>query len=169
MGCHPRSALFLLTESQARLDPEFIGPWGSKWKIKSESSTSMRYIRHKRMINGDAGVKNGIFIPTREKIWRSNWIREKRKIDPYNISEERFTKKYEIQIQVKGGMGGQNIRHMNSWFSCWENILHHIHSKIAQLGLNLKAKMIILRWRYNVSEFIDELLVIKITPIGRRK
>ncbi|GJZ17217.1 hypothetical protein Tco_0553340 [Tanacetum coccineum] len=37
MGCLPRSALFLLTESQARLDPEFIGPWGSKWKIKSPS------------------------------------------------------------------------------------------------------------------------------------
>ncbi|GKG59314.1 hypothetical protein Tco_0604965, partial [Tanacetum coccineum] len=32
MGCLPRSALFLLTESQARLDPEFIGLWGSKWK-----------------------------------------------------------------------------------------------------------------------------------------
>ncbi|GKA26043.1 hypothetical protein Tco_0712152 [Tanacetum coccineum] len=28
MGCHSRSALFLLSESQARLDPEFIGPWG---------------------------------------------------------------------------------------------------------------------------------------------
>ncbi|GJX33067.1 hypothetical protein Tco_0242922 [Tanacetum coccineum] len=50
------------------------------------------------MINGDAGVKNSIFIPTGEKIWRSNWIPEKRKKDPYNISEERFTYiKYEIQ------------------------------------------------------------------------
>ncbi|GJX03408.1 hypothetical protein Tco_0189324 [Tanacetum coccineum] len=41
------------------------------------------------MINGDAGVKNGIFFPGGEKIWRSNMIREKRKKDPYNISEER--------------------------------------------------------------------------------
>ncbi|GKA13629.1 putative reverse transcriptase domain-containing protein, partial [Tanacetum coccineum] len=41
----------------------------------------MRYTWHKRMINGDAGVKNGIFTPTGEKIWRSNWIREKRKKD----------------------------------------------------------------------------------------
>ncbi|GKC76472.1 hypothetical protein Tco_1127246 [Tanacetum coccineum] len=49
----------------------------------------MRYTRHKRMINGDARVKNGIFIPTGEKIWRSNGIREKRKKDPYNICQER--------------------------------------------------------------------------------
>ncbi|GKD51661.1 hypothetical protein Tco_1280637, partial [Tanacetum coccineum] len=49
----------------------------------------MRYIRHKRMINGDVGVKNGIFIPSGEKIWRSNGIREKRKKDSYNINEER--------------------------------------------------------------------------------
>ncbi|GJS81242.1 hypothetical protein Tco_0747783 [Tanacetum coccineum] len=41
------------------------------------------------MINGDAGVKNGIFIPAREKIWWSNGIREKRKKDPYNICQER--------------------------------------------------------------------------------
>ncbi|GJW51253.1 hypothetical protein Tco_0092604 [Tanacetum coccineum] len=74
----------------------------------------MRCTRHKRMINGDAGVKNGIFIPTGEKIWWSNGIREKGKKDPYNISEERITRKNEIQIQVKDGMGGQNIRHMNS-------------------------------------------------------
>ncbi|GKF26416.1 hypothetical protein Tco_0082310, partial [Tanacetum coccineum] len=40
------------------------------------------------MINRDAGVKNGIFIPTGEKIWWSNGIREKWKKDPYNISEE---------------------------------------------------------------------------------
>nr|GEX00380.1 putative reverse transcriptase domain-containing protein [Tanacetum cinerariifolium] len=51
----------------------------------------MRYTRHKRRINGDAEVKNGLFIPEREKIWRSNRIREKRKKDPYNISEERRT------------------------------------------------------------------------------
>ncbi|GKA85020.1 hypothetical protein Tco_0806674 [Tanacetum coccineum] len=51
----------------------------------------MRYTWHKRMINGDVGVKNGIFIPTREKIWKRNWIREKRKKDPYNISEERLS------------------------------------------------------------------------------
>ncbi|GKA97229.1 hypothetical protein Tco_0825123, partial [Tanacetum coccineum] len=49
----------------------------------------MRYTRHNIMINGDAGVKNGIFIPGREKIWRRNEIREKSKKDPYNISEER--------------------------------------------------------------------------------
>ncbi|GKD44902.1 hypothetical protein Tco_1269547, partial [Tanacetum coccineum] len=49
----------------------------------------MGYIRHKRMINGDAGVKNGIFIPTGEKIWRNNGIRKKSKKDPYNKSEER--------------------------------------------------------------------------------
>ncbi|GKF51691.1 hypothetical protein Tco_0148158, partial [Tanacetum coccineum] len=49
----------------------------------------MRYTWHKRTINGDAGVKNGIFIPAGEKIWRSNGIREKRKKDLYNISEER--------------------------------------------------------------------------------
>ncbi|GKC70613.1 hypothetical protein Tco_1116496 [Tanacetum coccineum] len=131
----------------------------------------MRYTRHKRMINGDAGVKNGIFIPGVEKIWRRNGIREKRKKDPYNISEERITRKNVIQIQVKGGIGGQNIRHVNSWFSCRfiKNILHHIHSKIAQFGLNLKVEMIILQWRYEVSEFIDELLMINVTPIGRRK
>ncbi|GJZ51728.1 hypothetical protein Tco_0606243 [Tanacetum coccineum] len=29
--------------------------------------------------------------------------------------------------------------------------------------------MIILRWRYDVSEFIGELLKMRITPIGRRK
>ncbi|GKF13656.1 hypothetical protein Tco_0055118, partial [Tanacetum coccineum] len=60
-----------------------------------------------RMVNGDAEVKNGVFTPGGEKIWGSNGIREKRKKDPYNISEERSTRKYEIQIQVKGGMGGQ--------------------------------------------------------------
>ncbi|GKC29250.1 hypothetical protein Tco_1036544 [Tanacetum coccineum] len=49
----------------------------------------MRYTRHKRMINGDAGVKNGIFILAREKIWWSNGIHEKRKKDPYNIRQER--------------------------------------------------------------------------------
>ncbi|GJX45530.1 hypothetical protein Tco_0262206 [Tanacetum coccineum] len=50
----------------------------------------MRYTQHKRMINGDVGVKNGIFIPAREKIWWSNGIREKRKKDPYNICQERI-------------------------------------------------------------------------------
>ncbi|GJT78392.1 hypothetical protein Tco_1045117 [Tanacetum coccineum] len=79
-------------------------------------------------LSGDAGVKNGVFIPTGEKIWRRNGICEKRKKDPYNISEERITKKYEIQIQVKGGMSG-----------------------------------------YDVSEFTGELLMITVTPIGRRK
>ncbi|GKF60629.1 hypothetical protein Tco_0177415, partial [Tanacetum coccineum] len=48
----------------------------------------MRYIRHQRMINGDAGVKDGIFIPGGEKIWRDNGICEKWKKDPYNISEK---------------------------------------------------------------------------------
>ncbi|GKE80953.1 hypothetical protein Tco_1550953 [Tanacetum coccineum] len=66
------------------------------------------------MINGDAGVKNGIFIPGGEKIWRRNGILEKRKKGPYNISEERITRKNVIQIKVKGEMGGQNISHMNS-------------------------------------------------------
>ncbi|GKF28276.1 hypothetical protein Tco_0094618, partial [Tanacetum coccineum] len=81
MGCHPRSALFLLTESQARLNHEFIGPWGSKWKIKSSSDFHS---------NGNAGVKNGIFIPGGEKIWRDNGIREKSKKNPYNISDSRL-------------------------------------------------------------------------------
>ncbi|GKE04816.1 hypothetical protein Tco_1396834 [Tanacetum coccineum] len=96
---------------------------------------------------------------------------EKWKKDSYNISEERITRKNVIQIQVKGGMGGQNIRDMNSWFSCGfiKNILHHIHSKIAKFGLNLKVEMIILWWRYDVSEFTGELLMINVTPIGRRK
>ncbi|GKG08925.1 hypothetical protein Tco_0334757, partial [Tanacetum coccineum] len=49
----------------------------------------MRYTRHKRMITGDAGVKTGIFIPTGEKIWRSNGIREKSKKYLYNICQER--------------------------------------------------------------------------------
>ncbi|GJR56626.1 hypothetical protein Tco_1407147 [Tanacetum coccineum] len=48
----------------------------------------MRHIRHKRMVNGDAGIKNGIFIPGGEKIWWSNWIREKWKKDPYNITKK---------------------------------------------------------------------------------
>ncbi|GKB29841.1 hypothetical protein Tco_0869242, partial [Tanacetum coccineum] len=51
------------------------------------------------MINGDAGVKNGIFIPAGEKIWWRNWIREKWKEVPYNISEERITRKNEIQMK----------------------------------------------------------------------
>nr|GEU30115.1 ribonuclease H-like domain-containing protein [Tanacetum cinerariifolium] len=42
------------------------------------------------MIIGDAGVKNGIFIPEGEKIWENHGTREKREKDPYNISEERI-------------------------------------------------------------------------------
>ncbi|GKF59002.1 hypothetical protein Tco_0175788, partial [Tanacetum coccineum] len=41
------------------------------------------------MINGDAGVKNGIFIPTGEKIGWSNGIREKSKKDPCNKCQEK--------------------------------------------------------------------------------
>ncbi|GJX11507.1 zinc finger, CCHC-type containing protein [Tanacetum coccineum] len=44
MGCHPRSALFLLTESQARLDPEFIGPWGSKFNRSGEGVIIFLYV-----------------------------------------------------------------------------------------------------------------------------
>ncbi|GJR83618.1 hypothetical protein Tco_1054155 [Tanacetum coccineum] len=84
----------------------------------------MRYIRHRRMINGNAGVKNGIFIPGGEKIWWSNGIREKSKKDPYNISEER-----RLSSQV-------------------------VHSHRGMIVM---------------SEFIGELLMIKVTPIGRRK
>nr|GEZ04070.1 retrovirus-related Pol polyprotein from transposon TNT 1-94 [Tanacetum cinerariifolium] len=87
----------------------------------------------------------------------------KRKKDPYNISEKRFTRKYEIQIQLKGGMGAQRI--MNSWFSCWKNIFHHIHSEIPCVGFILEAETIILWWRYDVRELIVEL--IKITHISR--
>ncbi|GKF16917.1 hypothetical protein Tco_0061835, partial [Tanacetum coccineum] len=49
----------------------------------------MRYTRHKRMINEDAEVEDGIFIPARDKISWNNGIHEKRKKDPYNICQER--------------------------------------------------------------------------------
>nr|GEW69519.1 putative reverse transcriptase domain-containing protein [Tanacetum cinerariifolium] len=69
--------------------------------------------------------------------------------DPYNISEKIFTRRLELHIQLKGGMGGQSIK--NLWFFCWRNILYHI----------------LLWWRYEGNGLIGEL--IKITPIDRRK
>nr|GEY03085.1 26S proteasome non-ATPase regulatory subunit 14 homolog [Tanacetum cinerariifolium] len=87
------------------------------------------------------------------------------KEESYNISEKIFTRRLELQIQLKGGMGGQSI--MNLWFFVWRNILHHILGEIPRVGFNLEEETIILWWRYKVNEFIGEL--IKITPIGRRK
>nr|GEX67114.1 MAK10-like protein [Tanacetum cinerariifolium] len=40
---------------------------------------------------------------------------------------------------------------------------------LTRIGKIPKVKTIILRWRYDVSEFIGELLMSKVTPIGRRK
>nr|GEX54351.1 hypothetical protein [Tanacetum cinerariifolium] len=56
-----------------------------------ESSTPMRQTKLKRidMINGDAWVKDSIFIPEWVKIGRNNGIREINKKDPYNICQKR--------------------------------------------------------------------------------
>ncbi|GJS46434.1 putative ribonuclease H-like domain-containing protein [Tanacetum coccineum] len=93
--------LLLLAEKQSKTVMLKLGAhgWGYVWREMGEgdkqSSTTMRYTRHKRMINGDAGIKNGIFISRGEKIWRSNGIREKRKKDPYNISER-------VHVKISG-------------------------------------------------------------------
>nr|GFC92554.1 hypothetical protein [Tanacetum cinerariifolium] len=87
------------------------------------------------------------------------------KEDPHNISEKRFTKRLELQIQLKGGMGGQNSK--NLWFFRWKNILHHILGEIPRVWFNRETKTIILWSRYEGNEFISELIII--TPIGRRK
>ncbi|GJW69425.1 hypothetical protein Tco_0854809 [Tanacetum coccineum] len=60
----------------------------------------------------------------------------------------------------------------NSWFLVGNNIIHHIHSKDCQLGLNLKQKWIYSGGAYDadVSKFIgDTPHDIKVTPLGRRK
>ncbi|GJR17516.1 hypothetical protein Tco_0966043 [Tanacetum coccineum] len=70
------------------------------------------------MINGDAGVKNGIFIPAREKIRWSNGIREKRKKDPYKVCQERrlvilecrrFAKGHGGLLTYEGGLPGGGL------------------------------------------------------------
>nr|GFA70360.1 hypothetical protein [Tanacetum cinerariifolium] len=92
-------------------------------------------------------------------------VTTKRKEDPDNISEKIFTRRLELHIQLKGGMGGQSIK--NLWFFYWRNILYHILGQIPRVWFNLEDETIILWWRYEGNEFIREL--IKITPIGRRK
>ncbi|GKD70057.1 hypothetical protein Tco_1324147, partial [Tanacetum coccineum] len=114
----------------------------------------MRYTRHKRMINGDAGVKDGIFIPGGEKIRRDNGICEKIEKDPYNISEERRLGILEWNIHISR----RNIL-MNPGVN---------RSQISRIELILKMETFNIRTRYDVSEFIGELLMIKVTPIGRR-
>nr|GEZ13736.1 hypothetical protein [Tanacetum cinerariifolium] len=56
-----------------------------------ESSMPMRQTRLKqiKMIDGDARVKDSIFIPEWVKIRRNNGIREISKKDPYNICQKR--------------------------------------------------------------------------------
>nr|GFB62439.1 hypothetical protein [Tanacetum cinerariifolium] len=55
-----------------------------------ESSMPMRQTRLKRIntINGDAWVKDSIFISEWVKIWRNNGIREISKKDSYNICQK---------------------------------------------------------------------------------
>ncbi|GJU09415.1 hypothetical protein Tco_1131811 [Tanacetum coccineum] len=115
----------------------------------------MRYTQHKRMINGDDGVKNGIFIPGGEKIWRNNGIREKSKKDPYNKSEERrlVILYWYIHISCRNVLTNPGVN----------------RSQISRIGLTLKIETFKIQKRYDVSEFIGELLMIKVTPIGRRK
>ncbi|GKB91557.1 hypothetical protein Tco_0963829 [Tanacetum coccineum] len=87
----------------------------------------MRYTRHKRMINGDVGVKNGIFIPDGEKIRRINAIREKSKKDPYNISEERRFSSPTARIPVLTTLSsfldenGSKVSKRGSWMNEIEN------------------------------------------------
>ncbi|GKB19106.1 hypothetical protein Tco_0853029 [Tanacetum coccineum] len=46
---------------------------------------------------------------------------------------------------------------LNSWLSCWENIPPPHPLVVCPSGLNLKAKTIILQWRYDVSYQKKEL------------
>nr|GFC58645.1 hypothetical protein [Tanacetum cinerariifolium] len=52
------------------------------------TAVSIEFLRIK-MINGDAWVKDGIFILEWVKIRRNNGIREISKKDPYNIGQKR--------------------------------------------------------------------------------
>ncbi|GJU48733.1 zinc knuckle CX2CX4HX4C containing protein [Tanacetum coccineum] len=72
MGCHPRSALFLLTESQARLDPEFIGPWGKFGDPGQPSVSRMSNTSDKGTTFGDGAARVGMQLRSSPKVSTSS-------------------------------------------------------------------------------------------------
>ena len=95
----PTKRLFFITESH-ELDsiPELIRPWGEQMK------------QTLGMINGDAGVKDGILTPggveRRDDGIRVEWMKHS-------------DGKSKDIIRIMGGLGGENIKHRI------RNLVHH--------------------------------------------
>ncbi|GJR10847.1 hypothetical protein Tco_0793499 [Tanacetum coccineum] len=106
------------------------------------------------------------FLVERRYGGASGYVRNGRK--SYNIAREVHLKDMKSVSRV----GWWETLAQNSWFLVGNNIIHHIHSKDCQLGLNLKQKWIYSGGAYDadVSKFIgDTPHDIKVTPLGRRK